>query len=80
MEEEATRKQKKFIKKLHLENLVPLNVHPEKVDDKIRMLSVEKRITDEQYFDYFCKARWQRCYVPTVWNTIKNNLYTFFAG
>jgi hypothetical protein len=80
MEEEATRKQKRMIKKLGLEKLVPLNIHPEKVDDKMFDLNSSNQITQEQYLTYFCKARWQHSYVPTVWSTIKNNLYALFAG
>jgi hypothetical protein len=76
--ETATRKQKRMIKKLGLENIVPLDVHPEKIDYKMLELKGEI-ITDEQYLDYFCKARWRRSYVPTVWSTIKNNLYSLLA-
>ncbi|MEK6913769.1 MAG: hypothetical protein AABW47_03815 [Nanoarchaeota archaeon] len=66
----ATRAQRRVIKKLGLETRVPLNIPPIEVDSEIRHLADENKITQKQYIDYFCKARWQRAYVPTFWSSI----------
>ncbi|MEK6827375.1 MAG: hypothetical protein AABX99_02715 [Nanoarchaeota archaeon] len=79
--ETATRKQKRMIKRLKLEKIVPLNVSPENIDSLMSDLETSSKITHEQYLDYFCKARWQRSHVPTVWSTVKSliGVYTSFS-
>ena len=78
---EATLKQKKIIKRLRLEKLVPLNVPPIDVDKKVISLQLNGNISGEVMVDYWASsARSCGCYVPTLISTIKNNLYSFFKN
>jgi hypothetical protein len=71
--EKATRKQRRIIKKLKLEKLVPLNVPPEQVDDKIVDLFLTEKINADTYATYHCsKAHQNHTYLPTVLGTLGN--------
>jgi hypothetical protein len=79
--EKATRKQERKIKELGLGKLVPLNIAPEKVDDRVLTLLLEGKINCGTYAKYHCSnARQCHTYVSTFLSDIRNNLYMLFAN